>query len=86
MSEHFLKPESLGTNVKVKSDLSYYLSNVVKNDVVKTTEYDELVKNVTNINTTDTSNLVEKTGYNTKLNEIEKKITDHDHARYIPTQ
>ena len=67
--------------MKVKSDLSYYLSNVVKNDVVKTTEYDELVKNVTNINTTDTSNLVEKTGYNTKLNEIEKKITDHDHAR-----
>ena len=44
------------------------------------------MNNVTNINTTDTSNLVEKTGYNTKLNEIEKKITDHDHARYIPTQ
>ena len=24
MSEHFLKPESLGTNVKVESGLSYY--------------------------------------------------------------
>ena len=36
------------------------LSNVVKNDVVKKTEYNELVKNVNNINTTDTSNLVSK--------------------------
>ena len=34
------------------------LSNVVKNDVVKKTEYDELIKNVKNINTTDTSDLV----------------------------
>ena len=34
------------------------LSNVVKNDVAKKTEYYELVKNVNNINTTDTSNLV----------------------------
>ena len=30
------------------------LSNVVKNDVVKTTEYDKLVKKVINIGTTDT--------------------------------
>ena len=34
------------------------LSNVVKNDVVKKTEYNELVKKVNNISTTDTSNLV----------------------------
>ena len=34
------------------------LSNVVKNDVVRKTEYNELVKKVNNINTTDTSDLV----------------------------
>ena len=27
-----------------------------------------------------------KTNYNTKINEIEKKITDHDHGKYITTQ
>ena len=31
------------------------------------------------------SNLVKKTDYNTKINEIEKKITDHDHDKYITT-
>ena len=29
------------------------------------------------------SNLVKKTDYNIKINEIEKKITDHDHDKYI---
>ena len=28
-------------------------------------------------------NLVKKADYNTKINEIEKKITDHDHNKYI---
>ena len=27
-----------------------------------------------------------KTDYNTKINEIEKKITDHDHDKYITAQ
>ena len=31
------------------------------------------------------SNLLKKTDYNTKVNEIEKKITDHNHDRYITT-
>ena len=31
------------------------------------------------------SNLVKKADYNTKINEIEKKITDHDHDEYITT-
>ena len=34
------------------------LSDVVKNEVVKKTEYDELVKKVNNVNTTKTSDLV----------------------------
>ena len=36
------------------------LSNLVKNDVTKTTQYDELVKEVNAIETTDTSNLIKK--------------------------
>ena len=31
------------------------------------------------------SNLVKKTDYNTKINEIEKKLTDHNHDKYITT-
>ena len=58
------------------------LSNVVKN-FVKETEYNELVKKVNNISTTDTSDLVKKNDYNTKINEIENKINDHDHTKYI---
>ena len=33
----------------------------------------------------DVSNLVKKTNYNTKISEIEKKVTDHDHDEYITT-
>ena len=36
------------------------LTNIVKNDVVKKSEYNELVKKVNNVSTTDTSNLVKK--------------------------
>ena len=49
------------------------LSNVVKNDVVKKTVHDQLVPNVDNINT---SGLVKKTDYNTKITEIEDKVPD----------
>ena len=49
------------------------LSNVVKNDVFKKTEHDELVKKVNAIQTTNTSNLVKKIDYNTKINETENK-------------
>ena len=31
------------------------------------------------------SNLVKKTDYSTKISEIEKKITDHDHDIYVTT-
>ena len=33
----------------------------------------------------DTSNLFKKTDYNTKFTEIEKKLTDHSHDKYITT-
>ena len=31
------------------------------------------------------SNLVNKTNYNTKITESEKKLTDHNHGKYIDT-
>ena len=56
------------------------LSNVVKNDVVKKTEYDKLVNKVNSI---DTTNFVSKTTYEKdgsdsedKINKIDKKIPD----------
>ena len=33
----------------------------------------------------DVSSLVKKTDYNTKISDIQKKITDHDHEKYITT-
>ena len=43
------------------------LSDVVKNYVVKNTEYNEVVKKVNNIKTTDTSDLVKKLTITQKL-------------------
>ena len=34
---------------------------------------------------TNISNLVKKTGFDTKITEIEKKLTDHNHDKYITT-
>ena len=60
----------VGKLVTVPIDLSK-LSNVVKNDVVKKTEYDKLVGNVNNI---DSSDFVLKTKYSTNKTELENKI------------
>ena len=109
----------------VPIDLSK-LSNAVKNEVVRKTEYDAKIKSIeekilditdlatkiilnTKINevknelpstsglaTTsaltvvenkipNVSNLVKKTDYDAKVNEIEKKITNHTHDKYITT-
>ena len=63
----------------VPTDLAK-LSNVVKNDVVKKTEYDKLVNKVNGI---DTTNFVSRTKYEKdgsdfedKINKIDKKIPD----------
>ena len=61
------------------------LSNLVKNDVVKKTEYIQFVKTVNKIITTDANDLVTKTDCNATINETEKKITT-DHDKYITTQ
>ena len=36
--------------------------------------------------TTDTSDLVKETDYDRKIGEIEKKILDHNHDKYITTR
>ena len=56
----------------VPTDLSKF-SNVVKNDVVKKTDYDKLVAKVNNI---DTSGFVFKTKYDADKSELEKKNPD----------
>ena len=52
-----------------------------KMKLLKTYEYNELVKQVSNITTTDTNNLVKISDCNTKISKIENKINDHDHAK-----
>ena len=56
----------------VPVDLSK-LSDIVKNDVIKKTVYDELVAKVNNI---DTSKFVSKAKYDTDKSELENKIPD----------
>ena len=56
----------------VPNDLAK-LSNVVKNDVVKKTEYSKLVTKVDNI---DTIEFVLKAAYDTEKSDLEKKISD----------
>ena len=34
---------------------------------------------------TDVSSLVKKTNYDKKISELEKKLTDHNHDKYITT-
>ena len=58
--------------VPVPVDLSK-LSNMVKNDVVKKTDYDKLIAKVNSI---DTSGFVLKTKYDRDKSELENKILD----------
>ena len=58
----------------VPNDLAK-LSNVVKNDVIKKTEYNKLVGKVGNI---DTTKFILKTTYDTEKSGLEKKISDAD--------
>ena len=59
--------------VPVPSDLSK-LSNVIKNHVVKKTEYDKLVAKV---NAIDTSDFYSKTKYDTDKSKLKNKIPDN---------
>ena len=60
--------------VPVPNDLAK-LSNVVKNDIVKKTEYNKLITKVDNI---DTTNFVLKTNYEKDGSDFEDKISKID--------
>ena len=66
----------------VPVDLSK-LSNVVNNDIVRTTAYDKLVAKVNSI---DTSEFVLKTKYGTDKSDLEKKISDADKKMPDPSR
>ena len=62
----------------------------------KINEVNGVIPSITNLATTtaltavenkipNVSNLIKKSDYNAKINETEKKITDHDHDKYITT-
>ena len=62
----------IGKLVPVRVDLSK-LSTVVKNEVVKKTEYNAKIKNIED-KIPDISNLATKTILNTKINEVKTKM------------
>ena len=75
----------LFTNLATKTTLNFKI-NVVKEEIpsianLATTAALTAVEN----KTPNVSNLVKKTDYNTKINEIEKKTTDHNDDKYITT-
>ena len=62
----------------------------------KRTELENKITDVTNLATKialttvenkipSVSSLVKKTDYDTKISELEKKLTDHDHDKYVAT-
>ena len=79
VSKNKIKIELDSSNHATKSDLknatgidTSKFANVVKNDVAKRTE------KINATQTIDTSDLVKKADYDTKIVENEKKIPDHD--------
>ena len=73
------------SNLATKSNLNTKI-NEVKNEIpsitgLATTSALTAVEN----KIPDTSNFVKKTDFNPKVTEIEKKITDHNHDKYITT-
>ena len=61
------------------------LNNIDTNNFVLKTKY-ETDKSELKNKIPAVSNLVKKTDFNTKITEIEKKLTDHNHDQYIDTQ
>ena len=69
----------------------------IKRDLnVKITEIENKIPSITGLDTNSAltaveskipvvSSLVKKADYDTKISDIEKKITDHDHDKYITT-
>ena len=62
----------IDTLLPLQADLSK-LSHIVKNEVVKKTEYDAKIKNIEG-KIPDISNSASKSNLNTKINEVKNKI------------
>ena len=88
----------LETNYQTdKTELGKKIPDVT--DFVKKTKLTELENKIPDVSSLATktgstsvenkipnvSSLVKKTNYNTKITEIEKKLTDHNHDKYITT-
>ena len=92
MSEYFPKPKYLEANVKVELDLSNcakkadlkIVTGVDTSDFAKMTDAKSVFLAKSDVYKLDIDKLI--TQNNTKINEIEKKITDHNHTKYIITQ
>ena len=69
----------------VSDKLVAKLNNIDTNNFVLKTTY-ETDKSELENKIPAVSNLVKKTDYNTKITEIEKTLTDHNHDKYIDTQ
>ena len=87
-------------NAKIKNiedkipDIANFAANTTLN--AKINEVKNEIPGITNLATTavlttvenkipNVSNLVKKADYNTKINDLEKKITYHNHDKYITT-
>ena len=69
----------LATNVSLNAAINEVKDEIPSINNLATTAALTIVENkIPNV-----SNLVKKTDYNTEFIEIEKKITDHDHYKYI---
>ena len=73
------------TNLATKTTLNARI-NEVKREIPSITNLaPKTALNAVKHKIPSVSNLVKKTDSNTKTNEIEKKITDHNHNKYITT-
>ena len=74
------------TNLATKSTLNSKI-NEVKGEISSVTNLaTKTALNAVKNKVPSVPNLVKKTDYHTKTNEIEKKLTDHNHDKYITTQ
>ena len=73
----------MATNTSLNPKISDIINKILNiTNLTSTTALTAAENKIPNV-----SNLVKKSDYNTKISEIENKITtDHDHDKYITTQ
>ena len=93
-----LKKTEYNAKIKNIEDKIPDIGNLARKSLLNTkiNEFKNEIPSITGLATTsaltavenkipDTSNFVKKTDFNPKVTEIEKKITDHNHDKYITT-